>query len=197
VTSLYIDLIAVALIIANLLLGWRFGIIGRALALGGLYGGVAAATAMGNRLLRLFGGGGAANDLYSSAWMFIGIVFAVIAMVEILAALYRERVEKVISLMFDRSSGVVAGLVVGVLQAAVVMMVALAVGDASAGVPGQKLPNERGNTANAVRNSVIGSHIAGLDPAVKTFFGPALPSSLAGYLADTTTAATATTTTSK
>jgi uncharacterized membrane protein required for colicin V production len=191
VTSLYIDLIAAALIIVNLLLGWRFGIIGRALALGGLYGGVAAATAMGNRLLRLFGGGGAANDLYSSAWMFIGLVFAVVAMVEILGALYRDRVEKVISLMFDRTSGIVAGLVVGVLQAAVVMMVALAVGDASSSAPGQKLPSERGNTASAVRNSMIGSHIAGLDPALKTFFGPALPPSLGGYLADTTSAATA------
>ena len=190
-TSLYIDLIAAALIIVNLLLGWRFGIIGRALALGGLYGGVAAATAMGNRLLRLFGGGGAANDLYSSAWMFIGLVFAVVAMVEILGALYRDRVEKVISLMFDRTSGIVAGLVVGVLQAAVVMMVALAVGDASSSAPGQKLPSERGNTASAVRNSMIGSHIAGLDPALKTFFGPALPPSLGGYLADTTSAATA------
>jgi uncharacterized membrane protein required for colicin V production len=197
VNGLYIDLIAVALIIVNLLLGWRFGIIGRALALGGLYGGVAAATAMGNRLLRLFGGGGAANDLYASAWMYIGVVFAVIAMVEILGALYRDRVEKVISLMFDRTSGIVGGLVVGVLQAAIVMMVALAVGDASSADPGQKLPSERGNTASAVRNSVIGSHIAGLDPALKTFFGPALPPSLAGYLADTTSAATATTTSPK
>jgi uncharacterized membrane protein required for colicin V production len=192
-TSLYIDLIAVALIIVNLLLGWRFGIIGRALALGGLYGGVAAATAMSGRLLRLFGGGGAANDLYASAWTFIGIVVAVVAMVEILGALYRERVEKVISLMFDRSSGVVAGLVVGVLQAAVVTMVALAVGDATTTTPSQQLPAAHGDTASAVRNSAIGSHIAGLDPAVKAFFGPALPQSLSGYLADTTSVATAST----
>jgi uncharacterized membrane protein required for colicin V production len=197
VSSLYIDLIAVALILGNLLLGWRFGIIGRALALGGLYGGVAAATAMGNRLLRMFGGGGAANDLYASAWMFIGIVFGVVAMVEILGYLYRDRVEKVVSLMFDRTSGVVAGLGVGVLQGAIVVMVALAVGDATSSDPSQKLPSERGNTASAVRNSVIGSHIAGLDPAMKTFFGPALPRSLAGYLADTTSGATATTTGAK
>jgi uncharacterized membrane protein required for colicin V production len=190
VNALFIDLIAVGLIIVNLLLGWKFGIIGRALALGGLYGGVAAATAMGNRLLRMFGGGGAADDLYASAWMFIGVVFLVVAMVEILGALYRDRVEKVISLMFDRTSGVVAGLVVGVLQVAVIVMVALAVGD-SGSAPGQRLPFDRGNTASAVRNSVIGSHIAGLDPALRTFFGPALPGNLAGYLADTTTPATA------
>jgi hypothetical protein len=191
VNSLYIDLIAVALIVVNLLLGWRFGMVGRALALGGLYGGVAAATAMGNRLLRLFGGGGAANDLYASAWMFIGIVFGVVAAVEILGALYRDRVEKVISLMFDRTSGLVAGLVVGVLQVAVVLMVALAVGDTTGG-PSQKLPASRADSASAVRNSVLGSHIAGLDPAVRAFFGPALPASLGGYLGDsTTTSATA------
>jgi uncharacterized membrane protein required for colicin V production len=188
VSPLYIDLIAVLLIVVNILLGWRYGIIGRALALGGLYGGVAAATAMSSRLLRLFGGGGAANDLYSTAWTFIGVVFGVVVMVEILGALYRDRVEKVISLMFDRTSGVVAGLVVGVLQAAVVMMIALAVGTATTGGPGQNLPAQRNATANAVNNSVIGSHIAGLDPAVKAFFGPALPRSLSGYLADTTSA---------
>ncbi len=185
---LYIDLIAVLLIAVNILLGWRFGIIGRALALGGLYGGVAAATAMSARLLRLFGGGGAANDLYATAWTFIGVVFGVVVMVEILGALYRDRVEKVISLMFDRTSGIAAGLVVGVLQAAVVVMVALAVGNASTTGPGQHLPSQRGDTANAVHNSVLGSHIAGLDPAVKAFFGPALPQSLSGYLADTTSA---------
>ena len=80
--SLYVDLIAVALIVVNLLLGWKFGILGRALALGGLYGGVAAATAMSDRLLRFFGGGGAANDLYASAWTYVGVVFGVVAAVE-------------------------------------------------------------------------------------------------------------------
>lgn len=187
-SPLYIDLIAVLLIVVNILLGWRFGIIGRALALGGLYGGVAAATAMSARLLRLFGGGGAANDLYATAWTFIGVVFGVVVMVEILGALYRDRVEKVISLMFDRTSGIVAGLVVGVLQAAIVCMVALAVGNAGTSGPGQHLPSLRSTTANAVYQSVIGSHIAGLNPAVTTFFGPALPQSLSGYLADTTSA---------
>jgi uncharacterized membrane protein required for colicin V production len=196
VNSLYVDLIAVFLVLANLLLGWRFGVVGRALALGGLYGGIAAASALGNGILRQFGGGGAANDLYSSAWMFIGIVFGVVAMVEILGGLYRDRVEKMISVMFDRTGGVAAGLVVGVLQAAVVMMVALAVGDAITTAPTQKLPSQHGDTASAVRNSLLGSHIAGLDPAVKTFFGPALPPSLSGHLADSTTGATATTSTS-
>ena len=189
--SLYVDLIAVALIVINLLLGWKFGILGRALSLGGLYGGVAAATAMSDRLLRFFGGGGAANDLYASAWTYVGVVFGVVAMVEILGALYRERVEKVISLMFDRTSGVVAGLVVGVLQAAIVVMVVLAVGDATTTAPTQKLPSQHADTSSAVRNSLFGSHIAGLDPAVKAFFGPALPANLSGYLADTTSAATA------
>jgi uncharacterized membrane protein required for colicin V production len=188
--SLYVDLIAVALIVVNLLLGWKFGILGRALALGGLYGGVAAATAMSDRLLRFFGGGGAANDLYASAWAYVGVVFGVVAMVEILGALYRERMEKVISMMFDRTSGVVAGLVVGVFQAAIVVMVVLAVGDATA-APSQKLPAQHADSAGAVRNSVLGSHIAGLDPAVKAFFGPALPQNLSGYLADSTSTATA------
>ncbi|HZS14280.1 MAG TPA: CvpA family protein [Candidatus Dormibacteraeota bacterium] len=192
-SSLSIDLIAVFLIIVNVLLGWRFGILGRALALGGLYGGVAAATAMSSRLLRLFGGGGAANDLYATAWTFIAVVFGVVAMVEILGALYRDRVEKVISLMFDRTTGIVAGLVVGLFQAAIVVMVALAVGNAQTSGPGEKLPSEHGDTANAVYKSVIGSHIAGLSPAIDAFFGPALPASLSGYLAGSTSAVASTT----
>ncbi|HEV7677417.1 MAG TPA: CvpA family protein [Candidatus Dormibacteraeota bacterium] len=188
-TSLWIDLGAVLLILANMALGWRYGIVGRAIALGGLYGGVAAATALGNGLLRLFGGGGAANDLYSSAWMYVGIVFAVVAAVEILGALYRDRVEKLISLMFDRTSGIVGGLIIGVFEVAIITMVALAVGDAHASTTAQQIPADHSNPASAVRNSLIGSHVAGIDPAVRTIFGPALPESLAGHLADTTAVA--------
>jgi uncharacterized membrane protein required for colicin V production len=188
-SSLWIDLAAVALILVNIALGWRFGIIGRALALGGLYGGVAAASALGNGLLRFFGGGGAANDLYTSAWTYLGIVFGVVAAVEILGALYRDRVEKMISLMFDRTSGVVGGLVVGVFQVAIITMVALAVGDAHASTSAQQIPADHSNPASAVRSSLIGSHVAGIDPAVRTIFGPALPDSLSNHLADTTAVA--------
>jgi uncharacterized membrane protein required for colicin V production len=187
--SLWIDLGAVLLILANIALGWRFGIVGRAIALGGLYGGIAAATALGNGLIRFFGGGGAANDLYTSAWTYLGIVFGVIAMVEILGALYRDRVEKLISLMFDRTSGIVGGLIVGVLEVAIVTMVATAVGDAHASTSAQQIPADHANPASAVRNSLIGSHVAGLDPAVRTIFGPALPDSLSNHLADSTAVA--------
>jgi uncharacterized membrane protein required for colicin V production len=190
VNSLYFDLTAVGLLLINLALGWRFGIIGRAIALGGLYGGVAAATALGNGLLRFFGGGGAANDLYNSAWTFIGITFGVVAMVEILGALYRDRVEKVISLMFDRTAGLGAGLIVGLFEVGVIVMVAFAVGEAQASSTLERLPSHHGDTANAVRNSVITSHIAGLNPAMQTFFGPALPTSLSGHLADPTAVST-------
>ncbi len=189
-TGFFFDLVVVGLILINVALGWRFGIIGRAIALGGLYGGIAAATFLGNGLLRFFGGGGAANDLYNGAWTFIGITFGVVIMVEILGGLYRDRVEKVISLMFDRTAGLVAGLVIGVLEAAVVVMIALAVGDAQAAGAAEQLPPHHADTAKAVRNPLFASHIAGLDPAMQTFFGPALPNSLGGHLADTTTPST-------
>jgi hypothetical protein len=189
VNSLYIDLGAVLLILANVALGWRFGIVGRAIALGGLYGGVAAATFLGNGLLRFFGGGGAANDLYTSAWTYVGIVLGVVAMVEILGAVYRERVEKLISLMFDRTAGIAGGVVVGVFEVAIITMVALAVGDAHASTSAQQIPADHSNPASAVRNSLIGSHVAGLDPAMRTIFGPALPDSLSNHLADTTAVA--------
>ena len=188
--SLYFDLTAVGLLLINLALGWRFGIIGRAIALGGLYGGVAAAAALGNGLLRFFGGGGVATDLYNSAWTFIGITFGVVFMVEILGALYRDRVEKVISLMFDRTAGMVAGLIVGLFEVGVIVMVAFAVGEAQASSSLEQLPAHHTDTANAVRNSVITSHIAGLNPAMQTFFGPALPASLSGHLADPTAVTT-------
>jgi uncharacterized membrane protein required for colicin V production len=190
VNSLYFDLTAVGLLLINLALGWRFGIIGRAIALGGLYGGVAAATALGNGLLRFFGGGGAANDLYNSAWTFVGVTFGVLFMVEILGALYRDRVEKVVSLMFDRTAGLVAGLVVGLFEVGVIVMVALAVGEAQPSSSLEQLPSHHGDTANAVRNSAITSHIAGLNPAMQTFFGPALPTSLSGHLEDPTAVTT-------
>ena len=187
--SVYFDLLAVGLLLINLLLGWRFGIVGRAIALGGLYGGVAAATALGNTLLRFFGGGGAANDLYNSAWTFLGITFGVVIMVEILDALYRDRMDKVISLMFDRTAGLVGGLFVGLLEVGIIILIAFAVSDSRA-TADENLPSHHSDTANAVRNSLISSHIAGMNGAVQTIFAPALPTSLSSHLADPTSVST-------
>lgn len=189
--SFWFDFIAMTLMLINLALNWRFGIIGRAIALDGLYDSMAAATALGNGLLRFFDDDDAANDLYNNAWTFIGITFGVVFMVEILGALYRDRVEKVISLMFDRTSGMIAGVIINILEINVVIMVAFAVDEAQSNAL-QQTPKKHQDATNAVRSSVITSHIAGLNPAMQTFFGPALPSSLSEHLIDPTAQSTPT-----
>jgi uncharacterized membrane protein required for colicin V production len=182
--TLLIDVTAVLLIFVNGVVGWRFGVIGRCLALAGLYGGVAAATFLGNGVADYVHGRGSSNALYASAWAYVAILAVVVILVEILVALYGEHLRAITSLVFNRTAGLVVGAVVGFLEIAVVCLVALSVGNAPQVDPGQLLPGDRTNLADAVRGGILGGRILSVEPGVQDLFSPVLPADLSGHLAE-------------
>ena len=115
----------------NCYLGWHYGLVRRAIAFAAVYAGTIAAWFVGNPLASTLGSGG----LIANAWGFVAVFAIVVVMVEILAALYCRRAPAAVVVMFDRVTGLVAGLVVGVLELGVLFLVAQAVANAPASAP--------------------------------------------------------------
>jgi uncharacterized membrane protein required for colicin V production len=185
--TLTIDIAAVVIIFANCVIGWKYGIVGRMIAFAGLYAGVAGASFLGNGIAHYFHGRGTPTDLYAAGWTFVIILGVIVVLVEILGALYSDRVREITSLAFDKTAGVIAGGVVGFLEIAVVCLVALSVGNVQPGPGQQDLPSDRGKVASAVNDGLIGGRIASVEPGIKDLFKPALPSDLSNHLAELTT----------
>lgn len=182
--TLLIDVVAVVILLVNALVGWRSGVISRCVAFAGLYGGVAAATFMGNGIANYVHGRGSSSSLYASGWAFVAVVAVVVVLVEILVALYAEHIHNLSRLAFDRTAGLVAGVVVGVLEVAVLCLVAVSVAEAQ---PGGTVPGQPGTTvADAVRAGIVSGRVLSVEPGVRALFSPALPPDLATHLAELT-----------
>ena len=180
-----VDISAIVLLVANVALGLRFGVIGRLFAFAGVYSGVAAATFAGNGVARFIAGKGSPDDLYHAGWSFVAIFLVVVLMFEIIAALYRDKITAVVSLAFERSAGVLVGIGVAFLEFAVLVMVLLAVGQAANGT-GVRVPDDHAKAAGAVNDSWLGSATARAEDRVRTLFTAVLPSDLGSHLAEAT-----------
>jgi uncharacterized membrane protein required for colicin V production len=180
-----VDLLVILLVGGNVVLGYRFGVVGRAAAFAGLFGGVALATFAGNSITRFFRGSGTPDDLYAATAIYLSLVALVVVVLEVLAFLYHERMQRVLSLLFDRTTGVLLGGFVGFLEAALVCVVMLAAGHTQP-QGGEQLPLDRGKLARAVDGSLIGQQVARSEPFVSTLFRAALPTDLPAHLAEAT-----------
>ena len=175
------DLMLLLLVGINVYLGWRIGFLRRVVAFAGLYVGVLAATNTGNGLASTF----APHSLYANAWMFVGVVAFVQLIFEGLGWAFNEKLQKVVYFAFDRVTGSIAGAIVGVSQALVLFIVALAV----AAVPSNasdNLPPGRGATAQDITSAVLSGQVVRAAPQAKTVFGPVLPDNLSQHLVEGT-----------
>ena len=180
-----VDIGAIIVLVANVALGVRYGVIGRLFVLAGVYAAVAAATFAGNGVARSVAGRGSPDDLYNAGWSFAAIFIVVVLMFEIIAALYRDKISSVISLAFERTAGAVIGVGVAFLEVGVLVMVLLAVGSAHAGA-GQSVPPDRAKAAAAAQDSLVGNAVGRTEDRVRDVFRAVLPSDLASHLAEAT-----------
>ena len=181
--NVLIDVVGVALIAINVALGARYGLLRRVFAFGGLFAGVGLGTAIGNPIARFFHGGNTPTALYADAWSFIAIALFTTAAIEVLGALYNDRITSVASLMFDRTSAVAAGAVLGFLEIAICCVMGLAVGRA----PSTQLapaPSDRATVSESVRSSIIGGRVNTIDGAITGLFAPVLTRNIPDHLAE-------------
>ena len=167
------DLILVLIVGVNCYLGWRHGLVRRAIACVAVYGGILAAYYVGDPLAGTLGN----SNLTGNAWAFVGVFGVGVLMIEILAALYSDLIKKTITVMFDRVTGLAAGLVVGVLELGVVLLVIQAVADA---------PPSTANVSSAVRTTpaiavdhgVLTQVVVDLEPGLQRLLSPAIPGNI-------------------
>jgi uncharacterized membrane protein required for colicin V production len=173
------DLLLLIIVGVNCYLGWRYGLVRRAIALAAVFAGVVAATYIGNPVASLV----RPSDLYVNAWSFIGVFALVVLMIEILAALYGDGIDKLVTVAFDRISGLSAGLAVGVVQAGVIFLVAQAVGSVPPSAP-VLVPPSHTEAAVAVDHGVLSQLVVKLEPGIQSLLSPVLPASLEGRLTE-------------
>ena len=175
------DVIILLVLVVNIAAGVRQGLIRRSISLAGVFGGAAAATWLGNSAVST----ASQPSLTNNAWGFVAIFGVVVVMVEILSLLYADQIERTASLVFDRVAGAFMGLVVGVLQVGLLVVVVLAVGDAQPS-PGHSVGSNHISMANDVRTSTLGGLFAQSDGGLRSIFTPVLPPDFSGHLTGTT-----------
>lgn len=171
------DLILVLIVGVNCYLGWRHGLVRRAIACVAVYGGTLAAYYVGDPLAGTLGNA----NLTGNAWAFIGVFGVAVLMIEILAALYSDLIKRTITVMFDRVAGFAAGLVVGVLELGVILLVIQAVADAPPSTANVSSAT-RTAPAIAVDHGVLTQVIVDLEPGINRLLSPAIPSNIQNRL---------------
>lgn len=175
------DVVLVGLIALNAWLGWRTGLVRRALSFIGLYGAVGAATHIGNPL----GGVIKSGDIYANAWSFVAIMAVVIVLVEVLGHLYDQFLKRVVAVVFDRTAGLLAGATVGFFQAAMLFLVALSVGNAATSST-STVPVTHADVANGIRDALLSGQVVKVESGVAAIFTPVLPGDLTTHLTEGT-----------
>jgi hypothetical protein len=175
------DALLVVLILGNAVLGWRTGTLRRALSFVGLYAAFLAAYYTGNGFASFFHKG----DIFANAWAFVAVLVVVVIVVEIIGRVFADRIERIAVMAFDRLGGMILGAALGFFQAAVLFMVALAVGASTPG-PGNTIPPSRDSAANGVRNAALSGHAIGVEPPLRAVFTPLITTDLTTHLEDGT-----------
>ena len=175
------DALLVVLVILNAVLGWRTGTLRRLFSFIGLYVGFLAAYYMGNGIAAVFRKG----DIYANAWAFVAVLVVAVLLFEVLGRVFAERLRNIAVVAFDRIAATFVGAALGLAQALVLFLVALAVGAATPG-PGSTVPAGRDGAANAVRGATLAGHAVGAEPVVRAAFAPLVSTDLTTHLEDGT-----------
>jgi len=175
------DGILLVLIIVGAIVGWRTGTVRRVLSFAGLYVGAVAAFYIGNGVASLVDKG----SIYANAWVFIAVVVVVVVLFEVIGHLFADRLDRLLSLAFDRVIGMVVGAAVGFFQALLLFAVALAVGNAPV-LATNNVPAGHSAAADAVRSAALAGHAIGAEPALDRILSPVLSTDLTTHFVEGT-----------
>jgi uncharacterized membrane protein required for colicin V production len=177
----FLDLIIVAILFINIMLGWAFGLLRRVVAFAGLFAGVGAATlTSANTSTYIANTFGMTSALWAHVVTYTGIVTFAIVLFEVLGAVYQRYLDLLVAPVFDRLTGTLAGAVVGAFEITVILIVG--VGIVRAQLPaGYSYPPAFLVAQQWFNNSLLAPHFYGLEPVTRTIFSLVLPSSISAY----------------
>jgi hypothetical protein len=168
----WVDAIPIVLIPLYILLGYFTGVMRRLIGLVSVYVACFAANAMGlqaGAILQQSSGYGTADG---RIYGFFGILFAVIIVIDGAAQLANSQIQ-IQAIVFNRVSGVIVGLVTGLLLSVLVTYELQAAGNPFGGT-------QLDSVQQGVRDGVNGSHVAvplvrAIGKPIVQLFAPVLP----------------------
>ncbi len=177
----FLDLIIVATLLVNIVLGVRFGVLRRVVAFIGLFLGVGAATLVsGNTAPHVASTFGLTSALWAHVVTYIGIVVGSVLLFEVLGAVYARFLESLVAAMFDAASGGLLGAALGVIEVALGLYIGI--GLVNTALPaGYAYPPSFVHAQELIRGSWMAPHFYALFPLTKVIFAAVLPSSIGTY----------------
>jgi uncharacterized membrane protein required for colicin V production len=176
-----LDGVILLLLLGNVVLGYAFGIVRRAVALVGVFAGVGAATLIspGTSLL-LANNLGWQSALWAHVVTYSGIVVFMVVLFEILAAVYDRHIRALVAPMFDRLAGTLAGLAVGAFE--VTLLLIIGIGLVNSNLPaGYAYPPGFLTLQQQYYGSLLAPHFLGLEPLTRAIFSMVLPGDVNQY----------------
>jgi uncharacterized membrane protein required for colicin V production len=177
----FLDLIIAFILLANVGLGWAFGLVRRIVAFAGLFAGVGAATlTSANTSSYIANTFGITSAIWAHVITYTVIVTFAIVLFEVLGAVYARYLDQLVAPAFDRLTGVLTGAVVGALEVTVILIIG--VGVVNAKLPGGYAAPPAFIVAQEwFTYSLLAPHFYGLEPITRTIFSLVLPSSISSY----------------
>jgi uncharacterized membrane protein required for colicin V production len=169
----WVDAIPIVLIVVYAVLGYFTGVMRRLIGLVSLYIACVAATNMGLQAGGILQQSSSYGTADARIYGFFGILFAVIIVIDGAAQLANSQIQ-IQAIVFNRLSGVIVGVVTGLLLSILVTYELQAAGNPFGGTQLDALQQ-------SVRDGVNGSHLAvplvrALGKPVISIFQPVLPS---------------------
>lgn len=176
-----LDGLIVIVLAANIILGIRFGVVRRAVAFGGLFVGVGAATLVSaNTSTHLASTFGWTSALWGHVVTYILFVVGGVVLFEILGAVYARLLQMLVAPLFDAATGGLAGAAVGVIQVSLSLF--LGINLLNSTLPsGYAYPPSFVRTQELIMGSWLAPHFYALFPLTKFIFSAVLPGSISGY----------------
>ncbi len=176
-----LDLLIIAALLVNVVLGWMFGLVRRIVAFVGLFAGIGAATLTSPGTTAYVANTfGFTSPLWAQVVTYAATVALVVILFEVLGAVYQRYLDQLVAPAFDRLTGVLAGAVVGALQITVLLI--LGVDLVRSQLPSAyAIPPAFATGQQLFDGSLLAPHFYALEPLTRTIFSLVLPSSIGSY----------------
>ena len=181
---MFFDVIFVIYTLGNIYLGIRYGLFRRVVHVGAFLLGMLLAQALSPGLAEQFGYNTGPNPADSHFGVFLAIVFAIVAIAEVLGFAYASALAFLNALLGDRLFGALLGLVASVLEASIILYlfsqlvsVTLPSGGSHAGIIGSSL--------DQVNSSIVLKQVKRVQGLTLLLFRPVLPPEPGTYFAKT------------
>jgi uncharacterized membrane protein required for colicin V production len=177
----WLDLVIVALLMVNFAVGYLTGFLRRLIAFLGLFVGVGFATLASPKIANgLIKTTTADNALWIHAGFYLMCVLAVVVLFEGMGVVYSRMLSQYTSVILDNISGALAGLILGSMQVAVLLI--MGVNLLSTHLPaGYPYPSNFGKVQATFQESGLAMHFYRLEPTAHLLLSPVLPGNLQAY----------------